>query len=201
MVRDAVQAHIDYWLPTYLNGVAIAAGEDGPFPAFNSYVTSPSGMEKFAEDQLPACIIKVPATVGIEKHGSKYRITWAVGVAAVVSSSEGRERTLRLAELYGMAVTACIMQKQGLNAGTDTPFASGVQWEHMETQDVEPPGGTRTIAGCVLAFGVDVDSVLDVSQGPLQPIVPPDVATGWTIVTDPSLELDPQPVTVPVEVP
>ena len=181
-VREAVEATLRAWMPAYLGEIAAVRGKSrGDLPTFRSYQSATS-VDSWPEDQLPACIIVAPGLAGPpEKHGSEYTATWSVGVATVNSAST-REATTELVELYTAAIRSAVMQHPSLG-----DFASGLEWID-ESYDELGFEESRTIAAGQVILGVQVDGVLDSSQGTKTPPVNPNVTPDtWPTVESTSV--------------
>lgn len=179
-VRAAAESTIRAWFPDYIAEAAQISGRDrDTLPTFRSYVPM-LDMDKFDEQQLPACVIVAPGLVQVPyRHEMLYDGAWALGIGTVVSGQDERN-TLELVELYAAAVRALILQHASLGG-----FADGVLWE-TERYDELDTNDQRTIAAGIVQFTVHVSNVVDVSQGPTIPsldatVEPDDWPTAQTV--------------------
>jgi hypothetical protein len=167
-VEVAVRDHIRRWARDYLGEIAFRSGRArGALPVFRSYLPA-LDLDKFTEDQVPACVIASPGTLvqPVKRRGTYYT-TWQVGVGCVVSGQD-RDNTFALLPLYAAAVRACMVQHPAL--GVD--FIDGVTWlgeryDELDTNDL------RTLAAGSVTFGIDVPSAVDSRGGPTAPSVVP----------------------------
>ena len=182
-VRNAVQSTIELWIGTYLALMSRHDGQDpttpdGVLPSFLSYPDA-LDVSRFAEDQIPACILVVPGITDTPKKKGDGTISanFEVGIGCAVTG-QSRALTLKLAQLYTAAVRLIILQNRSLG-----DFATGVVWTREEyTSSVLRSDDLRTMAIGVLEFVVNVDNVADVSQGPLVPIPNNEMPTGWATI-------------------
>lgn len=164
-VEQAVQSTLQAWIPTYLREIERQHDKDqGSLPSPRSYrlVSESADPVRWPEDQLPSIIILCPGFAQEPDHqgSGAYRARYAVSVAAMVSARD-QGATRQLARLYGIAIAAVLLQKPSLN-----DFASGVQWVDESYDDI-PNDQQRSLACAIEGFTVDVDRVLDTTQGPL----------------------------------
>jgi len=166
-VEKAVQDTLETWMPTYLREVERQHDKDqGVLPAPRSYrlVSETNDPVRWPEDQLPSVVIMCPgfAEEPVHHGSGLYRVRYGVSVAAMVSARD-QGATRQLARLYGIAVAAILLQKSSLD-----DFAAGVKWIDEAFDDI-PSETQRSLAVAVESFTVDVEGVVDSSQGPLTP--------------------------------
>lgn len=186
-VRAAVTAHLRMWTPTYIAEVARQHGWEGAaLPPFRAYVTSAADVESWPEDQLPTCVVIVPGTLAEPvRHGTVYRVRWAVGIG-VVASGRDRDESHDLATLYGAAVRNACLQQPSLGG-----FAVGVTWSDERYDELDDAEGSRTIAAGRIIIGVDVDDAVDTAAGPTSPHDPAtDPADEWPHVVTVDIETE-----------
>ena len=194
-VRNAVQKTIEYWSDTYLAEMSRHDGQSpltasGTFPSFASYPDA-LDMSRFPEEQLPACVLVVPGlTSAPQMRGTgKFTAEFTIGLGIAVTGPD-KSRTIQLAQLYTTAVRMLILQNSSLG-----DFAMGVHWTREEfTGNIIHPDDARTIAMRILEFIVQVDDVVDVSQGPSIPIPNGETPTGWATIETPSISITSVPV-------
>lgn len=191
-VSDAVQETIEYWISTYLAEMArrdpgTEAGST--LPPFRSYPIS-LDTERFAEEQLPACVIVVPGIVGtpIKRGNGSFIAEWAVGLGIGVTG-QSKARTARLAQLYTVAVRSILLQKHSLSGSGDVPFADGVTWDMEHYMAVDRSQDARTMVIGMLQFHVMVSNAASGFGGPTVPLngEPP---TGWPTVAETFFSVD-----------
>ncbi len=173
-VRAAMKDHIVRWSPTYLAELGRGDGRDGgALPLFRSYsslLDMPDG--RFVEDQMPSCVIVAPGLIERPtKRSGRYTVRWAVNVGAVVSGQD-QENTFDLAELYAAAIRSAVLQHPGLGG-----FATATDWLGERYDDI-PNDMQRTLGAGTIQFSVEVQSALDATQGPDEPLVAPATDPG-----------------------
>lgn len=194
-VRNAVKDTIQHWSDTYLAFLARHDNQDptttgGLLPNFASYPDS-LDTSRFPEEQLPACVLVVPGiTTAPTKHGSgKITANFTVGIAVCVTGQD-KSTTIKNAQLYTAAVRLILLQNRSLKGLGSTPFANGVVWMREDyTGNLVRSDDTRTMMAGLLEFVVNVDSVADVSQGPIAPIPNNEPPTGWATVGSPIITI------------
>jgi hypothetical protein len=189
-VRDAGIEHLKRWSKAYIGEVAVQRGKGRcDLPGFRSFRFSTEGVDKWAEDQLPACVVVCPglADTPNRQGDGLHDGEWALGVGVIVSGRD-QESTDELVGIYTAAVRAAMVQHPSLpqwveELGKFVPFASGMRWID---EDAIPDLGfddSRTIAGGRVALGVYVDSVVDSFGGPKTAPADPCVDPGdWGTV-------------------
>lgn len=163
-VEQAVLDTIRKWERDYLRAVALHAGQQsGSLPAHKAHVTY-IDLDKYPEDQLPACVVQAPAILEVPGRRAKsYTTRWAVGVGSIVRGKTPAQ-TLRLAQLYAAAMRTLLIQKGSLGG-----FAQGTTWIDESYDDALTVADQRTVAAGVIALAVDVYGVVDPSAGPTNP--------------------------------
>lgn len=173
-VRSAFKRHLEMWMPSYLAEVSRNDGRPGDaLPLFRSYVSRlnmPDG--KYAEDQMPSCVIVAPGLVEepIKKSGM-YITRWGVSVGAVISGQDF-ENTFDLTELYAAAVRAAVVQNQSLGG-----FATATDWLG-ERYDEIPNEMQRTLGAGSVQFLVEVQGAVNPKDGPDAPLAEPILDPG-----------------------
>lgn len=164
-VEQAVQDTLQTWMPTYLREVERQHDRaQGSLPSPRSYrlVSESTDPVRWPEDQLPSLVILCPGFAEPPRHqgSGRYRVTYGVSVAALVSAKD-QGATRLLARLYGIAVAAILLQKPSLSN-----FACGTTWVDERFDDI-PSDTQRSIACALEAFTIEADNIIDTSQGPL----------------------------------
>jgi hypothetical protein len=174
-VRDAVTAHLKDWAKAYIGEVAVQRGKERcDLPQFRSFRFSTEDVDKWAEDQLPACVIVCPGLADApDRQGDGIHDgEWSVGVGVIVSGRD-QDSTDELVGIYTAAVRAALVQHPSLGG-----FASGVEWIDEDTIANLGFDDSRTIAGGRVVLKVKVDSVVDSFAGPKAPPDDPCVDPG-----------------------
>jgi hypothetical protein len=193
MVSDAVHDTIDHWIETYLAEMARRDSDTeagSTLPPFRSYPIS-LDTERFAEEQLPACVIVVPGIVGtpVKRGNGSFIAEWQVGLGIGVTG-QNKARTARLAQLYTVAVRSIILQKHSLSGGGDAPFADGVTWDIEHYMAVDHTQDARTMVIGMLQFRVMVSNAASAYGGPTTPIHDGEPPTGWPTVAETFFSVD-----------
>lgn len=168
-VRVAMKDHLQAWFPSYIAEIGREDGRDGgALPLFRSYVSRldmPEG--RYAEDQMPSCVIVAPGLVEepIKKSGM-YIARWGVSVGAVLSGQDF-ENTFELTELYAAAIRSSVVQHPGLGG-----FATGTDWL-SERYDEIPNEMQRTLGAGSVQFVVEVQNAVNPKDGPDAPLTDP----------------------------
>lgn len=171
-VSQAMENTIRMWAPDYLAEIAARNGfARDELQVFRSYVRM-LDLDKFSEDQTPACVIICPGLASPPvRRSTTYDTEWSVGVGAVVRGVS-RDNTYLLTAVYAAAIRALVLHNPSLGG-----FAESITWE---SERVDPLTSTdlRTIAAGVEQFTVKVNGAQDIRTGPTQPSVNPTVDPG-----------------------
>jgi hypothetical protein len=165
-VRDATIEHLQLWTPAYIGEVAVQRNKGRcDLPEFRSFRFSTSDVDKWAEEQLPACVVVCPGLSDepLRQGNGLYDSEFGVGVGVIVSGRD-EQSTDELVGIYCAAVRAAMVQHQSLGG-----FASGVRWIDEDAISNLGFDDSRTIAGGRVILGVGVDSVVDSFGGPKSP--------------------------------
>lgn len=177
-VEAAAREHIRRWSPDYLAEVGDQNGRGRiALPGFRSYVPAVD-LDRFAEDQVPACVIVAPGTLREpEKRRGAWYMTWTLSVGCVVSGRD-RDSTFALLPLYAAAVRALMVQRPAMGVDfVDGVSLLGERYDELDTDDA------RTLAAGSVTFGIDVPSAVDSRGGITEPSVTPATAPGdWGLV-------------------
>lgn len=163
-VEQAVKDTLETWMPTYLREVERQHDRELcslPSPRSYRLVSESTDPVRWPEDQLPSLVILCPGFAEPPMHqgSGKYRVTYGVSIAAMVSAKD-QGATRLLARLYGIAVAAIMLQKPSLN-----DFACGTSWIDERFDDI-PSDTQRSIACALEAFTIEADNIINTSQGP-----------------------------------
>ena len=172
-VQQRVTDHIRTWIDAYLAEVASQHGRprsltDDRLPTFASYTKSAYGVDKWPEDQVPACIVVVSGLTGrMEPHGDgTVSAEWSVGAGAICSAMD-IDSTTEVTQLYTAALRVLMLQQSSIGG-----FASATRWID-ERYDPLSFDKSRTMAAGIVNLGVMVSSVLNSRLGPKDPPVNP----------------------------
>lgn len=188
-LEAAARDHLMLWSPDYLAEVGFQSGRArGDLAAFRSFLPA-LDLDKFAEDQVPSCVIVAPGLAEQPvKHGTKYRVRWQIGVGCVVSGQD-RDNTFELTQLYAAAVRAAMIQHPSL--GTD--YIEGVVWLGERYDELGHDDARTLMAGSV-TFGVDVPAAVDSRGGrPVPSGDPTAPVPAWGTVQQVTTELRREP--------
>lgn len=181
-LERAALAKLRALLDTYAAAVAAQLLTDAPAPV-RSY-TAAATFDRWAEDQLPACVVVSPGVIGgsIEQRGGFYSASFGlvVGVAAAVASQSATHDAVRL---YAAAVRACLLQGPSLDG-----LVSELTWIG-ESYDERPEDDRRSLAAGLVSFEARIDDVIDAYAGPLVGADPPD-GDDWPRVQTTDVRLD-----------
>lgn len=175
-VKLAVERTLRAWTPHYLAELERQEGLPArtllPFRSWARPAGAPSSWNQSVRT-MPACFTRSPGIIGEPetRGGGKVRLTWAVGVMAVVTAAD-YDATADLAGQYGAAVRAALLQHGGLADPADpdrTPFASGLDLLDEQYTEV---ADNQTVQAATVLFAVTVDHVVDRAAGPKT--LPPD---------------------------
>lgn len=166
-VEQAAEQTLRAWLPTYLREIERQHGRAQlALPAPRSWITLSQGdrPEDWPESGLPAVLLMCPGLASQpEREGSgRYRARWDLQCGVVVSASRPAA-TRELAQLYGAAVRATVLQRPSLGG-----FAQAVTWTDEENGDM-PPDDSRSLGYVAVTFTVDVLEAVDALAGPAAP--------------------------------
>lgn len=188
-VEQAVKTTLETWMPTYLREIERQHERDqGSLPSPRSYrlVSESTDPVRWPEDQLPSLVILCPgfAEPPLHQGSGKYRVTYGVSVAALVSAKD-QGSTRLLARLYGIAVAAILVQQPSLD-----DFACGTTWVDERFDDI-PSDTQRSIACALEAFTIDADAIVNTSQGPVSVDAAEDeTSPEWTEIEEVIVETD-----------
>jgi hypothetical protein len=167
-VELAALAVLKKWASTYLGEAEAATGRvRGSLPRPRAWTTA-TEFEKWPEDQLPAVLLISPGLAAPPRADGNgtYRASFALGIAAIVSTSH-MDETAALAKLYCATLRACLLQHQSLEG-----FAAGVTWADENYDDL-PSIDDRSLGAGQAIFVVEVDAISTRWNGPIHPSEPP----------------------------
>lgn len=180
-VEQAMIAHLQKWMPTYIAEVRRQKDPEGKrwpkgVPGIRSYDIDVTELaaHKWPESQLPCVIVGSPGEDDDPRVEGDRRVTAFYGVTILcVASGGGKDpeaNSKALARLYGSAARMAIMQHPDLGE-----FANGVGMR-AERNDTISRGveASRSLAGSARAYVVEVENVVDVGAGPLEPLEDPE---------------------------
>ena len=170
-VEDWVIACLQKWSDTYLAEIARQHGlPETALPRVRAWVPTFS-YDKWPEDQLPAVFV---LSTGTSERPSRsgdgsYYVRWTVQLG-VLCTANTQEAASKLAWLYVAAHRMLLDQRSSLDGVVDGTVWIGEGDMPLSYDD------TRTLAGRVCTFTVDVDNAGNANAGPVtpdEPLVPP----------------------------
>lgn len=197
-VEQAVVTTLQVWLETYLAEVerqnAIQVGSTLRPPSTDADIYGSLDVFLFEDQNTPALIVTVQPFGDAESPGNGVWDQWFdVQVRAVVAiadaSAQGEAHVRAIADLYGAAVMAAVMQDRGTVAGTLATVAQRTRMVSTPTTEFVDEE-LRNVQMAVCRFRSLVQSVVDEMQAPAAPV--PDTSTPppWPTVTSTDLTLD-----------
>ena len=167
-VREAVNSHLQLWLPSYLAELERQNERDsGSLPPFKSVVNT-ARLESMPEDQLPRLILITPGTIGDFKidEEDRYQAKFSLALGTVTSATD-QAGANKLSELYVLACAAALVQHPKL-----PELSTSVTLKRFSF-DEGPREQERSLALAVAYFEIDVGDILAGSEGPTEPDVDP----------------------------
>jgi hypothetical protein len=170
VVQGTLIAHLKDWMPTYLVAIDEERGLTRGYTAWPKSWQVVPVFDNTLQQQLPAMLVICPGTADKpRKEGDgSYRVTYAVGVAALVKGPDQLTAN-KIAKRYGAAISLAVLQEKG----RIHPNIHGVSWDG-ETYDDILPEVDRTLSSATVHFSVEFSNVLNEQVGPAEPIVVPD---------------------------
>lgn len=173
----AVRAHVRRWQADYVREVerAVAFGPDGAtphevgrLPLFRSFRRAPR-VDKWPEDQLPACIFGSPGLADAPRRDGRGRYSgeWVVALTAVASGADA-ETTEWLCGIY-VAALRLLLDQQPLVPGLEV---ESVRWAD-EAYDELPFHRGRTLMAGTATFELALKDIASSAHGPLEPAADP----------------------------
>lgn len=168
-LEDAVLQHLKDWMPT--NVKEIARQHSNTLAKPKSY-TVVSQYARWPENALPAIVVESGGMNGEpEESGERFLSgTFVVEVAAVVQGPDA-VTTRKLAQHYGLAVIASMLQHRKLS---DRIWVAKMTGAGFAGQDVEQ---RRTRVMVAAVFDVTFEKFLNTGEGPRAPepdVIPED---------------------------
>lgn len=175
-------------LPFFLRELERQHGlDEGSVPNPKSFSTA-SVFDRWPEDDLPTIVSRAGAPRPGHKAGSGYQsVIMPFDVGAVLKAQKQKDARL-WAHLYGTAICACMMQRQGLGAGLQGVTLVGGD----PVGDVTNAGssaGRRTLAGVAFDFEVEIREFVSTAEGPTEFV---DGPLEWPDVTQINVEVESQ---------
>lgn len=167
-VEMAAMSTLREWMATYLAEMERQTGRPaGSLPQVRSWTTV-NEFGRWPEESLPSVLLISAGLSAVpEKDGQgRYRATWGLAVAVVVSARD-QASTRELAMVYSAAIRGCLMQRRSLGG-----VAAATEW--IEERYDEIPAAHRTLAAGISGFEVQIDDVVTTHGGPASPAPPPD---------------------------
>lgn len=163
-VQTAALRTLQTWLPDYLREVERQADiPQGRLPAPRSWGIAAGDVEKWFAQAPPAVLVRSDGAPRTTRGAQAYGAEWELDVVVTVSASvQRRDAPLILAQRYGAAVRAALVQH-----GTLDGFAVGVDWTETNTADAMERRKVRAVV--VESFIVHVADVVARFGGPIEP--------------------------------
>lgn len=206
-VEAATIAFLEYWMPTYVPQQRRHRDPDGErwpdgIEGINSYTTTVEELAatKYPEDQLPAIVVASPgedADPRIEGNGrttSYFRL--AVIAIAEGGGDDPTEDAGLLARVFAGAARQAISQHPDLKSDLYPDGFSNAVTLKPGRNDVIARGvdARRNLAACAYPFVLEVAGVLDVLEGPGEPLSDPEnPPAGRQKITKGSIDVRPGP--------
>lgn len=191
-VEEAVQAHLENWMPTYIAEVerqkGWAAKKLGPIV---NYTFVSAAFERWPEDQFPTILVMSPGLAEPPKAqgDGKVRAKWACGIAAITegggenSSADAKQTS----GAYFAAVRGLMLQHPSVGG-----FSRGVTWTD-ERYDNVPTDAERSLATAYGMFTIEVAQALDRHAGTTEPLDEPYTEPDpWPTVETGSATVEPE---------
>ncbi|MGH2874996.1 MAG: hypothetical protein ACRDNS_02145, partial [Trebonia sp.] len=191
-------ATLQAWLETYLgeverqNGIAVGSTDRPPSMSTDIYGALDDNL--WESQNTPAVIVVAQPTGNAESPGTGQWDQWydltVYGVIATADASRTAEAHVRgVADVYGAAIMAAIMQDRGTVTGTLATVAQRTRLTSTPTTEFFDPE-MRNIARAVCRFRTLVEAVVDEMQAPAQPVPDQSTPPAWPTVTSTDLTLD-----------
>lgn len=150
------------WFPTYLREIELKQGlVEGKIPPPRTYTTR-NEFASFPEDQMPICVVISPGLAGEpHKEGNGTYSGWFSLGVGVLASAATEEDTNFLSKVYGAAVRAIMLQKQGLGG-----ICKGIEWADESYNDLPDIDQTRSIRASQWIGLAYIDNIVDQYGGP-----------------------------------
>jgi hypothetical protein len=168
-VELAALAVLKKWASTYLAEAEAATGRvRGSLPRIRVRGRRQPNLRSGPKISLPAVLLISPGLAAPPRADGNgtYRASFALGIAAIVSTSH-MDETAALAKLYCATLRACLLQHQSLEG-----FAAGVTWADENYDDL-PSIDDRSLGAGQAIFVVEVDAISTRWNGPIHPSEPP----------------------------
>jgi hypothetical protein len=163
-------------------GQAVARQEGMPEPAPPRSFTAAGGIDRWAEDQLPAVVVACPGTIGRpEQRGGVYTAVYGLVVGIYVSAAT-ESATHDLVRLWCAAARTCLAQAPSLGGLCSDLVLVDEAFTEMPLDD------RRTIACGSVAWEARIDAITDANAGPLLGVDPPD-SLPWAEVESVEVEV------------
>jgi hypothetical protein len=190
-VEQAVIAHLRNWSLTYLAFCERHAGLPArSLDPIRTWTSRPRTPDRWAEEQLPAILVVCPGLQGEPYEDGEGRVTadWQISVGAVVAARSEEEATLA-AHLYYKHTQLALLQRSDLGG-----FAEDVEWRG-DSYDYLDDEKRRTMVGVIGLFAVRVSNIVNVLEGPEEPLENPyDDPGDWPQVVDTEILInEPEP--------
>lgn len=202
VIEARLLEHVQLWVPDYLRDIErqVAVRPDGAphavgsLPLFRSFTPTDGRVDKWPENQLPACLFGSPGLDGPPRRDGRgeHEGTFAVGFTVVVSARDDRW-TRWLCGIYAAALRLLFIQ-QGAVQGLPITHVTYTD----ESYDPLAYSRQRAIMAATVTFAVGVGGLGSARQGPAAPSPTPDGAVPdpgpFPAVEETILEVERSPV-------
>jgi hypothetical protein len=168
-IEQAALERLKAWMPAMVAEVERQEGrEPGKLPRLRGYITV-SELARWPEDQIPLAVVVSPGTLGDPMKDAEgyYRAIYSLAVA-IVTSAATEPATRQIAQLYGAAVRACLLQRRSLENEVEVTDWTGESFDDL------PVDERRTMFAGVNSFAVELGQIVSWQLGPAAPVEPPD---------------------------
>lgn len=187
-IEQAVQAHLRAWMPTEIaemlrvKDAELERWPNGVLPIRAYRISHLATPQKWPEDQLPTVVIGSPGETDrprIEESGQV--VAKFAAIVLCIAAGYDEADAMELARVYSSAARQAMLQHPSLgNRVSCTDM--GPESNAPITKGVE---ATRHLHGCARPFEIEVEGVLDVFEGPAEPLPDPgDAPAGWPKVKE-----------------
>lgn len=196
-VEKAMQAHLEAWMPTEIAEMRRRKDPEskrwprGVQPIKTYRISHLATPQKWPEDQIPTIVIGSFGEVDNPRIEETTRVIAQFAVVVLcVATGKNEEDSIELSRLYASAARQAILQHPSLGG-----FANGVQAgpesNSPVTKGVE---AARSLHGCARPYTVEVEDVLELMEGPADPLPDPEeTPSGWPHVKDGGAHLEVRP--------
>lgn len=185
-LEKATMETLAAWFPTYLREIELQMElPEGLIPPPRTYTTR-NEFTSFPEDQMPICVVISPGLAGEpHKEGNGTFSGWFSLGVGVLASASTEEDTNFLSKVYGAAVRAIMLQKQGLGG-----ICKGIEWADESYNDLPDIDQTRSIRASQWIGLAYIDNIVNQFAGPLgDPLPEEQPGSNWPVISTGSISV------------